>query len=101
MPEGLFVVPSSKLLITPGRTGPPAAAELGDGEGTRFKETPPFQTPLIARVAVMSAVGSPATSSKSARRPTAIVPRSASENTRAGVLVAAASASVGVSPAST
>ena len=66
---------------------------------SRSTQTPRLQTAMMARVAVMSAVGSPSMSSRSARRPRAILPRSANPKHRAATEVAAASAAAGVSPA--
>ena len=85
----------------PGRRGatrPPRG--LGGGRA-RSTARPRAQTRRMARVAVICRVGSPATSSKSARRPGAMRPRSARPNTDAGTDVAAASVSTGVNPAST
>src|SRR6185369_15144977 len=51
------------------------------GRATGF---PPFQMRTMARVAVMSLSGSPVTSTRSARRPGAMRPRSLRRKARAG-----------------
>jgi hypothetical protein len=66
--------------------------------GVPFTRRPPIHTPRMFRVAAMSRVGSPSTSTRSARRPGAITPRSVSPKVPAASEVAPRRASAGVSP---
>ncbi len=89
----------SKSLIFPAITASARCASVD--AGCRSSRTPPFQMATMFRVAVTSLVGSPSTSSRSARRPATMRPRSDRLKARAGAPVAAVSAAMGDSPART
>lgn len=73
-----------------------AVATSGDRvPASRSRRAPPRQMSAIWRGAVMSMVGSPSTSNRSARNPGAIRPRSVSPKCRAGRAMAAFRASEG------
>lgn len=69
--------------------------------GRPHTSMPPHHTRRTRRAAAMSVSGSPSTSTRSARNPGVIAPRSSSENACAAVEVAARSASAVDRPAST
>ena len=75
LPNSALTSPASNSLTSPVVVDATAAV-VAAVAFVRSSRTPRFQTATMSRVAVMSAVGSPETSTRSARSPGAMRPRS-------------------------